>query len=259
MAAVTAAVAVGAGMAYSANRQGAAAKKAANAQGNAAQQAMAKFDEVNQRTRADNQPWLQSGQNALAQINALNSGDFSSFKTAPDFLFRQQFGQQGLDRGAAARGRLYSGGYDADRMAYNQGLASQAYDTFYNRLLGQSDRGQSAAQFLGGIDQNYASQYGNALGLKGQADAQRAAAGPMTQAGYGNALASAFSTYAGMGGGGGGGFGGLFGGGGGGLSGLPGAARTSGYAGSLLGNQASTSQGAVYNFGNNLGNVWGSR
>jgi len=256
MAAVTAAVAVGAGMAYAANRQGAAAKKAANAQGNAAQQAMQKYTDLYDQSRSDATPWLETGQQANSRLQALMNGDMSSFLVDPGYQFRMDQGIQGLDRSAAARGRLFSGGHSTDLLNYNQGLASQEYGNFYNRLMGLSNQGLGTAQYLGGLARNYGNQYGQALGLKGQADAQRAAAGPMTQAGYGNALASAFSTYAGMGGGGGGGFGG-----GSGLSSLfggnnAGAQRASSYS-TLMGNQAGTGQGSIYNFGNNVDNLWG--
>lgn len=243
MAAVTAAVAVGAGMAYSANRQGAAQRRGAAAQGNAAQAAMGKYDDVYNQSRDDASGWLTTGQQADSRLRALGNGDFSSFYNDPAYKFQQEQGLQGLSRLAAARGNYRGGGTDADIMKFNQGLASQEYDKFWNRNFSLSNQGLGTAQYLGGLGQNYASNWAGAMGQKGNADAQRAMAGPMTQAGYGNALASAFSTYAGMGGGGGGGM--FGGGGGGGIS-------------SLLGKQASTGQGSMYNFGNNVDNFMGS-
>jgi hypothetical protein len=213
MAAVTAAVAVGVGTAYAANRQGAAAKKGAAAQGNAAQAAMGKFDDVYNQSRDDASGWLTTGQQANSRLQALGNGDFSSFYTDPGYQFRSDQGLQGLSRMAAARGNYRGGGTDADIINFNQGLASQEYDNFWNRNFNLSNQGLNTAQYLGNLGQNYAHNWANARGVKGQADAQRAMAGPMTQAGYGNALASAFGTYAGMGGGGGG-FGGASGGGG---------------------------------------------
>jgi hypothetical protein len=248
MAAITAAVAVGVGTAYAANRQGAAQKKAANAQGNAAQQAMQKYTDVYNQGIAYGQPFYDAGTGALSQLQALNSGDMSGFTNSGAYQFARDQGLQGIDRTAAAQGRLRSGGNDVDRMSYASGLASQEYDKQYGRLAQLASAGQQQGQYFGNLGQNYASQYGQALGIKGQADAQRAAAGPMTQAGYGNALASAFSTYAGAGGGFGGGGGG-FGGGGGGFGGYT----------SMLGNQAGSGQGSIYNFGNNVDNFrnWG--
>lgn len=251
MAAVTAAVVVGAGMAYAANRQGAAAKADARARGTAAEQAMGKYDDVYNQGREDAKPWLENGQEAASRLRALMNGDFSSFEEDPAYKWQQEQGIQGLTRLAAARGSYRSGSTDADILRFNQGLASQEYNNFYNRLMGLSNQGLGTAQYLGGLGQNYAQNWAQARGIKGAADGQRAAAGPMTQAGYGNALASAASTY----------FGGMGGGGGGGLSGLGGGGK-SGYGGlsnplsSLIGNQASTGQGSVYNFGNNVDNIW---
>lgn len=232
MAAVTAAVVVGAGMAYSANRQGAAAKKAGQAQSNAAQQTIDKQQGIYDNSMSLAQPYYDAGTNALGQLDAVNSGDYTGFNSSPDYLFAQQQGLQGLDRSAAARGGLYSGGADADRMTFASGLASQNLGNYRNNLMQLANMGQNQSQYMGQLGQNFGNQFGQAMGIKGQADAQRAAATAGTQAGYGNALASAAGSYLGAGGGGVGGFnlGGMFGG--------------------TTGNTAGSS-GSLANFGNN--------
>ncbi|MCS4234409.1 hypothetical protein [Stenotrophomonas sp. BIGb0135] len=234
MAAITAAVVVGAGMAYSANRQGAAAKKAGRAQASAAQQTLDQQQALYNNAVEGAQPYADAGTNALSQLEAVNRGDYSGFENAPDYLYARDQGIQGLDRGAAARGGLYSGGADADRIAFSSGLASQNLGNYTNRLMGLTNLGSNTQQYLGQLGQSYGNQFANAMGIKGQANAQIAAAGPMTQAGYGNALASAASTYAGAAGGGGGMssmFSGFGGGGGG--------------------------QGSMTGFGNNMDNFLG--
>ncbi|WP_152980885.1 hypothetical protein [Stenotrophomonas koreensis] len=203
MAAVTAAVAVGAGMAYSANRQGAAAKKAGNAKANAAQATIDQNQAMYDQGMELAQPYYDAGGSALAQMQALNSGDFSSFNESPDFQFARDQGLQSLDRSAAARGGLYSGGADADRMAFASGLASQNYGNYYGRLANLAQMGQNQSQYMGNLGQNFGNQYANAMGIKGDAKAMAASATAGAQAGYGNALASAAGTYMGMGGGGG--------------------------------------------------------
>lgn len=205
MAAVTAAVVVGAGMAYSANRQGAAQKKAGRAQASAAQQTLDTQQGIYDQSRQEAMPYLEAGNNALTGLNALAAGDYSAFENSPDYLYAKQSGLAGLDRSAAARGGLYSGGADADRIALASGLATQNLGNYRNSLMGLASMGQNQSQYLGQLGQNYGNQFANAMGIKGQANAQIASAGPMTQAGYGNALASAASTYLGAGGGGGGG------------------------------------------------------
>jgi hypothetical protein len=147
--------------AVAANQQKQSAKGARNAQQRAADAATAEQQRQFDLTRQDQQPWLQAGQGALTQMQALNSGDFSSFKQSPDYQFA--FGQelQGLDRSAAARGSLYSGGHSADLMKFGEGLASQNYNTFYNRLQSMANQGQTTASGLGQLGQQYANNVGN--------------------------------------------------------------------------------------------------
>ncbi len=238
MAAVTSAVVVGAGMAYSANRQGAAAKKAGQAQSNAAQQTIDKQQGIYDNSMSLAQPYYDAGTNALSQLDAVNSGDYSGFNSSPDYLFAQQQGLQGLDRSAAARGSLFSGGADADRMTFASGLASQNLNNYRSNLMSLANMGQNQSQYMGQLGQNYGNQFSNAMGIKGQADAQRASATAGAQAGYGNALASAAGSWLGAGGGGFGSFGGTTGG-----SNL---GQLSSWGQSLAGGQ-----GSNLNFGNN--------
>jgi hypothetical protein len=205
MAAITAAVVVGAGMVYSANRQGAAQKKAGRAQASAAQQTLDEQQALYGNSVDQAMPFYNAGTNALSQLEAVNRGDYSGFENSPDYVYARDQTQQGVERGAAARGGLYSGGTNVDLANALNGIASQNLGNYTNRLTGLAQMGQNQSQYLGQLGQNYGNQFANAMGQKGQANAQIASAGPMTQAGYGNALASAASTYAGAAGGGGGG------------------------------------------------------
>ena len=87
MGAITAAAIAAGATAYSANKQSNAAKGAANAQKNAANAAIQQSEANYQRTAADLNPYIDTGKNALGQINALNSGDYSSFHASPDYQF----------------------------------------------------------------------------------------------------------------------------------------------------------------------------
>lgn len=158
---IAATVAVGL---YSANQQKSAANKSIKAQQGAADAATAEQARQYDQTRTDQQPWMQAGQGALTQMQALNNGDFSSFKQSPDYQFAFDQGLQGLDRSAAARGSLYSGGHSADLMKFGQGLASQNYNAYYNRLAGLSGTGQTTASGLGQMGQQYANNVGQ-IGL----------------------------------------------------------------------------------------------
>lgn len=123
------------------------------------------------QTRQDQQPWLLAGQNALARQQQLLNGDYSGFYQSPEYQWTQQQGIQSLDRSAAARGSLYSGGADADRMRFSQGLASQEYGNFYNRLAGMSGTGQTTASNLGQLGANMASNIGQSYQNMGNARA----------------------------------------------------------------------------------------
>jgi hypothetical protein len=129
-------------------------------------------------------PWLNAGSSALAQMQRWNSGDTKDFYNTPDYKFRFEQGLQGLDRSAAKRGALYSGGHSADLLNYAGGMASQGYDSAYNRLAGLAGVGQSTANSLGQLGQNTANQIGQNSMWAGNARAS----------GYRNA-ANAWSDY----------------------------------------------------------------
>ncbi|KQH73606.1 hypothetical protein XfCFBP8356_008710 [Xylella fastidiosa subsp. sandyi] len=141
--------------------QGNAARRAGNAQARASQEAIAEQQRQYNQARQDQLPWLTAGQNALTGQQAVLSGDYSGFEKAPDYTYALDQGLQGLDRSAAARGSLYSGGHQADVMKFAQGLASQNLNNYWNRLAGLSGSGQAAASQLAGLGQSYAANVGN--------------------------------------------------------------------------------------------------
>lgn len=97
--------------------------------------------------------------------------DFSMFYQTPDYLVARDEGIQGLDRGAAARGRLYSGGADADRMRFSSNLGSQAFGNFQNNLFRLAGIGGQANSQLNQLGQNTAGQVGQQFNNIGQARA----------------------------------------------------------------------------------------
>lgn len=147
------------------------AGKAADAQAHAQQLAIEEQRRQYDQTREDMMPWLQAGGGALNRLTALSGGDFSGFYESPEYAFTRDQGLQSLERGAAARGGMYSGGADADRMRFASGLASQEYGNHWNRLAGLAGVGQSTAGQLGAYGANMASNIGNAYGNIGQARA----------------------------------------------------------------------------------------
>lgn len=156
---------------YSANQQRGAADDARRASQSATDQTIAEQRRQYDLTRSDQMPWLDAGRNALDLQGAYLAGDTSGFDKSPDYAFAVQQGTQALDRGAAARGNLFGGGADADRIALGQGLATQYAGNYWNKLAGLSGTGQSTASGLGGLGMGMASNIGNAL--TGNAETQR--------------------------------------------------------------------------------------
>lgn len=155
-----AAIAVG-GTLIAANQQKKAAKGAANAAANAAGASAEQLQQNYDRTKENLQPYIDAGTGALTKINAVNNGDYTGFENSPDYIFARDQGIQGIDRSAAARGSLYSGGTSADIAKFASGLATQNLNTYYNRLTGLASLGQGSATSLGSIGTGNAAQQGN--------------------------------------------------------------------------------------------------
>jgi len=143
------------------------------------------------QTREDMAPWLTAGTNALAGLTALQN-DPNSINQSEAYRFRFNQGLQGLDRSAAARGSLFSGGADADRIAFGQGLASQEYGDQWNRLAGLAGVGQTTANQLGQFGAQNAMNLGNYAIGSGNA---RASAYRAQGNAWGNALTGIAGIY----------------------------------------------------------------
>jgi hypothetical protein len=184
----------GAGSAIGGLGQAYAGQRAAGAQVDAANLAI----EAQRRARDEDiarlQPRLTAGNNALAQMQ---SGAFAQpaafrfgagdYQADPGYAFRLTEGQRALDRQAAARGGLISGGALRAATRYGQDMGSQEFgnaynraltgynadvarsNTGYNRLAGLADVGQTAGTQIGAAGQNYATNFGNLTGQAGQA------------------------------------------------------------------------------------------
>lgn len=161
-----AALALG-GAALSANAQSKAAKRAAGASNNATDATIEEQRRQYDQTRKDQLPFLEAGYDSLRRQNAFLNGDWSGFQNSPDYLFALDQGTKSLDRGAAARGAMFSGGADADRIALGQGLATQYSNNYWNKLAGRAGQGQTSAAGLGQLGAGMAGNIGNALMANG--------------------------------------------------------------------------------------------
>lgn len=217
--------------AYGANRaagtQAEAATNAASVQAQSAREAQALQKQMFDQQMAGQEPFRQagiSGQNQLLNYLGLggNTGaagygkyaqDFgmSDFQADPGYAFRLSEGQKALDRSAAARGGLISGGALKAATRYGQDMGSQEYQNAYNRY--QTNRtnqlqplgnlmsmGQSAAANQGAAAGNYGNAGANLITGAGNATAggitgagNATAAGQM---GMANSFANALQTGA---------------------------------------------------------------
>jgi len=136
-----------------------AASKASSTQAASADQATQLQREMFNKQVELQQPWQQAGVNALAK---LQSGDVMS-QMDPSYQFRFGEGLKALDRQAAARGGLISGGALKAAQRYGQDYASQEFGNAYNRLAGLANVGQTATNTIGNAGSNFASNAGNTM------------------------------------------------------------------------------------------------
>ena len=166
-----------------------ASSKASSAQESAAQSAAASSDkslqaqlEMFYQQREDLEPWRDAGTKSVNKLLEMQETGPGEFEASPGYQFRLEEGQKALERSAAAKGTLLSGGTLKAATRYGQDYATNDYDNFlrryYNRLtpyqslagVGQSAVGQSYEN-----QPNYmtwAAQQGNAAVQAGNAKAQ---------------------------------------------------------------------------------------
>lgn len=126
----------------------------------------------------------------------------------PGYQFRLSEGMKALDRSAAARGGLLSGGTLKGIQRYGQDMASQEFTNAFNRYQAErmgtlnpyqamAGQGQSTATTIGNMGMNYANQAGEAYqgaanarasGYVGQANALTGAIGNISNQYYQNQL-----------------------------------------------------------------------
>lgn len=123
----------------------------------------------------------------------------TDFQADPGYAFRLKEGQQALDRSAAARGGMISGGALKAAARYGQDMGSQEFTNAYNRyqtnranqlnpLQSITGAGQTATNQLGGAAQSYGANAGN-IAMNAGANAGNALLA------QGNINASQYGTY----------------------------------------------------------------
>lgn len=159
-----------------AKAQAGAARDAADAQLQASREANALNQRIYEEGVARQQPFLQGGTEDYNRLRSLMSGGPGAaqqfLQMDPGYGFRLSEGMKALDRQAAARGGLISGGALKAAQRYGQDVASQEFGNAYGRLAGLAQIGPSSAGVLNSLGQNYAQQSGQNTMAGGQAVGQ---------------------------------------------------------------------------------------
>jgi len=180
----------------------ASSRSAAKTQAGAADRAAELQREQFERQVELQAPFREAGVRALPELEAASRYTpfgMDQFTQDPGYGFRLAEGQKALDRQAAARGGLISGGALKAAQRFGQEMGSQEYTNAFNRY--QTERqarlnplqslagfGQTSVNQLGQAGQNYATSAGNLMTGAGAAQA----AG---QVGMANALTGGLGTY----------------------------------------------------------------
>lgn len=82
----------------------------------------------------------------------LSDSSLESFRNSPDYQFALKEGVRATDMGAAKGGALLSGGAQRGLEEFGQGLASQQYGNYFNRLLQLSQMGEGASEYVGNAE-----------------------------------------------------------------------------------------------------------
>ena len=173
------------------------AKKAAKSQEKAADKAAQAQQQALAAQTALAKPYVEAGANALAQYQSMapyqNFG-MAQFQADPGYNFRMSEGVKALERSAAARGLLQSGGTLKGITQYGQNLASEEYSNAFGRYLTEREARMNPYSYLTGIGQAAAAGQAANVGTTGAALAdiamQRGNIQAAGQMGAANALAS---------------------------------------------------------------------
>jgi hypothetical protein len=172
-------VAVGAAVAAGSAISGiVGANKAAKAQEKAADKAAQAQKNALAAQTALAAPYVEAGKTALSEYQKLapyQSFGMQQFQADPGYGFRMSEGLKALERSAAARGLLQSGGTLKDITRFGQNLASQEYENAFSRYLSEREARMDPYRYLTGVGQAAAAGQAANVGSTGAALADIAA------------------------------------------------------------------------------------
>jgi hypothetical protein len=196
-----------------------AAREAAQTANAAADRDLALRTRMYEEGIARQQPFYQTGVNALGQLRQQYANMPAAFTGQvnlgqdPGYAFRLSEGQKALDRQAAKSGGLISGSALKAAQRYGQEMGSQEYGNAYNRALtnynaavarenlgynrlaGLAGYGPLAADSLTAAGQNYASGAGNIMSGQGETSANALLAAQQARSSSYGQLGSALGKY----------------------------------------------------------------
>lgn len=154
-----------------ASKQADATTQAANIGATASAAASAAQERMFNQQVALQEPWRQAGQTALNQLAPLAANyqkfGMDQFQADPGYAFRLSEGQKTLDRQAAARGGLISGGALKAAQQYGQDMGSQEYQNAFNRYQTERAAQLNPLQSLAGVGQTATNALSSAAGTAG--------------------------------------------------------------------------------------------
>lgn len=181
---------------------GLASRSAAKSQARAADRAAALQQEQFERQVELQAPWREAGERALGKLEAASEYTpfgMSQFQQDPGYGFRLAEGQKALERQAAARGGLISGGALRAAQRYGQEMGSQEYTNAFNRYQTERQARLGPLQSLAGVGQTAVNQLGQAgqqyATGAGEALTSGAAARASGYVGGANALTQGLGSY----------------------------------------------------------------
>lgn len=178
-------------------------RSAANTQAAAADRSAEAQERMFERQVQLSEPWRQAGETALNKLVPLATEytpfGMQQFQADPGYGFRMSEGMKALERSAAARGGLLSGGMLKGIQRFGQDLGSQEYSNAFNRYQTERAARLQPLQSLAGVGQTTAQQIGEA-GMRtaanvGETLTSGAAARASGYVGGANALTQGLGTY----------------------------------------------------------------
>jgi hypothetical protein len=176
--------------------------KAAQTQSEASDKAIQLQERQYEENLRRQKPFYEAGVNALPElIKASRYTNFGpeQFQADPGYAFRLSEGTKALERSAAARGGLISGGALKAAQRYGQEMGSQEYTNAFNRYQAERQARLGPLQSLTGMGQTTANTIGaagqNMAGNVGEAYMGGANARASGYVGVGNAVTGGLTNY----------------------------------------------------------------